>query len=167
MLRYSYPNLTGALGNSCLCCSSHKVCALSSVLFIPALFLRPVNASRRLLCRLSSLRRKVSIISSASPSGRPRSNLAATNMRAWTLVILTFYAAFVFALNNINVPAGATTLDASAGQPLTLTWNDPSSGTVTIKLQQAPITPESGLVLACISNLAQFPASCCKEPPLA
>jgi hypothetical protein len=32
----------------------------------------PVDASRRLLCRLSSLRRKASITSSASPSGRPR-----------------------------------------------------------------------------------------------
>jgi hypothetical protein len=73
-------------------------------------------------------------------------------MRAWTPLILAFYAAFAFAQNNnkINIPAGQNTLQVISGQSLTITWTDPSSGTVTIKLQQAPnITPDSGYVLAC------------------
>jgi hypothetical protein len=73
-------------------------------------------------------------------------------MRAWTPLILAFCAAFAFAQNNkINIPAGQNTLTVIAGQLTTITWSDPSSGTVTIKLQQAPnITPESGYVLACM-----------------
>lgn len=71
-------------------------------------------------------------------------------MRAWTPLILAFYAALAFAQNNkINIPAGQSTLTVVAGQLTTITWTDPSSGTVTIKLQQPPITPTSGYVLAC------------------
>jgi hypothetical protein len=70
-------------------------------------------------------------------------------MRAWTPLILVFYAALAFAQNNkINIPAGQNTLTVVAGQPTTITWTDPSNGTVTIKLQQPPITPDSGYVLA-------------------
>ncbi|KIW87722.1 uncharacterized protein Z519_11696 [Cladophialophora bantiana CBS 173.52] len=50
--------------------------------------------------------------------------------------------------NAISIPGGQGTLDVTAGQPLTIEWTNPSSGTVTIKLQQDPITPDSGVVLA-------------------
>ncbi|KIX01651.1 uncharacterized protein Z518_09377 [Rhinocladiella mackenziei CBS 650.93] len=50
--------------------------------------------------------------------------------------------------NAISIPAGQSTLDVTAGSPLTIEWTNPSSGTVTIKLQQEPITPESGITLA-------------------
>jgi hypothetical protein len=71
-------------------------------------------------------------------------------MRLWIPLTLAFYAAVAFAQNNkINIPAGASTLDVVAGKELTITWSDPSSSTVTIKLQQAPITPTTGYVLAC------------------
>jgi hypothetical protein len=62
---------------------------------------------------------------------------------------MAFYTAVAFAQNNkINIPAGG--LSIVAGQVTTITWSDPSSTTVTIKLQQAPnITPTSGFVLAC------------------
>lgn len=75
-----------------------------------------------------------------------------TKMRAWTPLILAVCAAFAFAQNNqINIPTGQNTLTVVAGQLTTITWANPSSGTVTIKLQQAPnITPDSGLVLACM-----------------
>jgi hypothetical protein len=69
-------------------------------------------------------------------------------MRAWTLLILAFYATLTLAQNNsINIPAGQSTLSVIAGQLTTITWSNPSSGTVTIKLQQPPITPDSGYVL--------------------
>lgn len=71
-------------------------------------------------------------------------------MRSWTPLTLAFYATFVLGSNNINIPDGQATLLVNAGQATTITWDDPSSGTVTIKLQQAPnITPDSGYVLAC------------------
>ena len=71
-------------------------------------------------------------------------------MRPWTPLTLAFFASYVLGSNNINVPAGQATLQITAGQPFTMTWTDPSSGTVTIKLQQAPnITPDSGYVLVC------------------
>jgi hypothetical protein len=72
-------------------------------------------------------------------------------MRPWIPLTLAFYAAVAFAQNNkINIPAGASTLNVVAGHVTTITWSDPSSSTVTIKLQQAPnITPTSGYVLAC------------------
>jgi hypothetical protein len=70
-------------------------------------------------------------------------------MRAWTPLILAFYATLTLAQNNkINIPAGQSTLTIIAGQLTTITWSDPSSGTVTIKLQQPPITPDSGYLLA-------------------
>ncbi|KIX98947.1 uncharacterized protein Z520_05408 [Fonsecaea multimorphosa CBS 102226] len=50
--------------------------------------------------------------------------------------------------NAISIPSGQGTLDVTAGQPLTIQWTNPSSSTVTIKLQQDPITPDSGAVLA-------------------
>lgn len=37
--------------------------------------------------------------------------------------------------NNFVIPTGRTTYEVSAGQPLTVEWTNPSSGTVTIKLQ--------------------------------
>ena len=70
-------------------------------------------------------------------------------MRPWMPLALAFYTAVAFAQNNkISVPAGG--LSIVAGQVATIDWTDPSSSTVTIKLQQAPnITPTSGIVLAC------------------
>ena len=74
-------------------------------------------------------------------------------MRAWTPLTLAFYATLTLALtnstqnNSINIPAGQSSLSVTAGQLTTITWRNPSSGTVTIKLQQAPITPDSGYVL--------------------
>lgn len=82
-------------------------------------------------------------------------------MRAWTPLILAFYAALAFAQNNkINVPAGRSTLTVIAGQLTTITWTDPSSGTVTIKLHQPPITPDGGYVLACMFQ--PFPRPQCR-----
>lgn len=83
-------------------------------------------------------------------------------MRAWTPLILAFYAALAFAQNNnkINIPAGQNTLTIIAGQLTTITWTDPSSGTVTIKLQQFPITPDGGYVLACMFQ--PFPCPQCR-----
>jgi hypothetical protein len=73
-------------------------------------------------------------------------------MRFITTAVAALCAAVVAAQNNaISVPAGQSTLDVTAGQPLTLEWTDPSSGTVTIKLQQDPITPDGGITLACKS----------------
>ncbi|KAK5213199.1 hypothetical protein LTR41_000778 [Exophiala xenobiotica] len=70
-------------------------------------------------------------------------------MRFFTAAVAALCAAVVAAQNNaISVPAGQSTLDVTAGQPLTLEWTDPSSGTVTIKLQQDPITPDGGITLA-------------------
>jgi hypothetical protein len=70
-------------------------------------------------------------------------------MRPWMPLALAFYTAVAFAQNNkISIPAGG--LSIVAGQVATIDWTDPSSSTVTIKLQQAPnITPTSGIVLAC------------------
>jgi len=50
--------------------------------------------------------------------------------------------------NAISIPEGSSTLSVTAGQPLIIDWTNPSSGTVTIKLVQDPITPDSGFVLA-------------------
>ena len=69
-------------------------------------------------------------------------------MRPWIPLALAFYTAVAFAQNNeITIPADG--LNIVAGQVTTITWTDPSSSTVTIKLQQAPITSTSGYVLAC------------------
>jgi hypothetical protein len=53
--------------------------------------------------------------------------------------------------NAISIPEGQSTLDVTAGQETTIVWTNPSSGTVTIKLQESGpnITPESGIVLGC------------------
>lgn len=68
--------------------------------------------------------------------------------------IAPFFAlvAAVLAQNNaINIPAGG--LQVTAGQPITITWTDPSSSTVTIKLQQGSgVTPNSGITV-----LSEFP----------
>jgi hypothetical protein len=37
--------------------------------------------------------------------------------------------------NNLVIPTGQTTYKLTAGQPLTIEWTNPSSSTVTIKLQ--------------------------------
>jgi hypothetical protein len=72
-------------------------------------------------------------------------------MRFAFAAVAALCAAIVSAQNNnaISIPAGAATLDVTAGQPLTIEWSNPSDGTVTIKLQQDPVTPDSGVVLAC------------------
>ncbi|RMZ78506.1 hypothetical protein DV737_g3813, partial [Chaetothyriales sp. CBS 132003] len=73
-------------------------------------------------------------------------------MRFFTTAVALF-ASFALALaeanNAIDIPSGQSTLDVTAGQPVTITWSNPSSGTVTIKLQQSGsnITPDSGIVL--------------------
>jgi hypothetical protein len=70
-------------------------------------------------------------------------------MRFLLATLAALCAAVASAQNNaISIPAGQSTLDVTAGDPLTIQWTDPSSGTVTIKLQQDPITPDGGLVLA-------------------
>lgn len=49
--------------------------------------------------------------------------------------------------NYINVPEGG--FNAVAGQPITITWSNPSSGTVTIRLTQGDnLLPGDGVVLA-------------------
>ena len=78
--------------------------------------------------------------------------------RANMKYIAPFFAlvAAVLAQNNaINIPAGG--LQVTAGQPITITWTDPSSSTVTIKLQQGSgVTPNSGITV-----LSEFlPISC-------
>ena len=72
-------------------------------------------------------------------------------MRFLYTAVAALCAAVVAAQNNnaISVPEGQSTLDVTAGQPLTIQWSNPSSGTVTIKLQQQPVTPDGGIVLAC------------------
>jgi len=71
-------------------------------------------------------------------------------MRFLATAIIALCAGVVTAQNNaISVPSGQSTLDVTAGQTLKLQWTNPSSGTVTIKLQQDPITPDSGITLAC------------------
>ncbi|KAL6241258.1 hypothetical protein RBB50_011937 [Rhinocladiella similis] len=70
-------------------------------------------------------------------------------MRFFSTAVAALCAAVVAAQNNaISVPSGQSTLDVTAGKPLTIQWTDPSSGTVTIKLQQDPITPDGGITLA-------------------
>ncbi|KAK4942940.1 hypothetical protein LTR10_017324 [Elasticomyces elasticus] len=70
-------------------------------------------------------------------------------MRFFTTAVTALCAGIVAAQNNaISVPSGESTLAVTAGQPLTLQWTNPSSGTVTIKLQQDPITPNGGITLA-------------------
>jgi hypothetical protein len=70
-------------------------------------------------------------------------------MRFWTYAVALFASLALAQQNAINIPGSA--LDVTAGQPTTITWQNPSSGTVTIKLQQNDnnITPNSGIVLAC------------------
>merc|ERR1712230_113156 len=75
-------------------------------------------------------------------------------MRFFATAVAALCAAVVAAQNNaISVPAGQSTLDVTAGQPLTIEWTNPSSGTVTIKLQQDPITPDA--------NILAFYSRCC------
>ena len=74
-------------------------------------------------------------------------------MRFLYTAVAALCAVVVSAQNNaINVPEGQSTLDVTAGSSLTITWTNPSSGTVTIKLQQDPIPPDGGITLACKSN---------------
>ncbi|EXJ78205.1 hypothetical protein A1O3_09366 [Capronia epimyces CBS 606.96] len=71
-------------------------------------------------------------------------------MRFLATVVAALCVAVVAAQKNnaISIPEGQSTLDVTAGKPLTIDWTNPSSGTVTIKLAQDPITPDSGVVLA-------------------
>jgi hypothetical protein len=73
-----------------------------------------------------------------------------------TPLILALFTALAFAKNNvINIPHNGLNVVANAGT--TITWTDPSSGTVTIKLQQAPgITADTGYVLACMLHFPDF-----------
>ncbi|RMD44085.1 hypothetical protein DV735_g973, partial [Chaetothyriales sp. CBS 134920] len=71
-------------------------------------------------------------------------------MRFLKAALALFASVALAAQNNaIDVPNGQSTLAVTAGQPVTITWSNPSSGTVTIKLQQSDsnITPDSGIVL--------------------
>lgn len=71
-------------------------------------------------------------------------------MRFVYAIATALLAAVATAQNNaISIPEGSSTLQVTAGQPLVIDWTNPSSGTVTIKLVQEPITPDSGIVLAC------------------
>jgi hypothetical protein len=72
-------------------------------------------------------------------------------MRFFTAAVALFASLALAQQNAINIPAGQSTLDITAGSPQTITWSNPSSGTVTIKLQESGpnITPDSGIVLAC------------------
>jgi hypothetical protein len=70
----------------------------------------------------------------------------------FSLATIAFYAAYVLAQENaINIPSGESTLDITAGQPTTITWQNPSDGTVTIQLQYAGDNQlaGSGIVLEC------------------
>ncbi|RVX69198.1 hypothetical protein B0A52_07174 [Exophiala mesophila] len=76
-------------------------------------------------------------------------------MKFLSIAAALFAATVTAQLNNaIAIPEGSSTLDVTAGEPLTIEWSNPSSGTVTIKLQQEPVTPDSGIVL-----LSGVPAS--------
>ena len=73
-----------------------------------------------------------------------------SNMKFLSIAAALFAATVTAQLNNaIAIPEGSSTLDVTAGEPLTIEWSNPSSGTVTIKLQQEPVTPDSGIVLLC------------------
>lgn len=76
--------------------------------------------------------------------------------------VLAALAAIAYAQQNaINVPLGG--LQIYAGKPNTITWSDPSSGTVTIKLQQgSDITPQTGIVL--LSEFRPLRPSPCMRP---
>ncbi|KIV95641.1 hypothetical protein PV10_03268 [Exophiala mesophila] len=76
-------------------------------------------------------------------------------MKFLSIVAALFAATVTAQLNNaISIPEGSSTLDVTAGEPLTIEWTNPSRGTVTIKLQQEPVTPDGGIVL-----LSGVPAS--------
>ena len=66
------------------------------------------------------------------------------------LTISHWLPAVLAQTNTINIPAGQSSLEITAGQPQTVTWTNPSSGTVTIKLQESGpnIGPDTGIVLA-------------------
>ena len=64
-------------------------------------------------------------------------------------VLALLVAAVTAQQNAIDIPTGG--LDIVANKPLTITWTNPSSGTITIKLQQgSEVTPQTGLVVACM-----------------
>lgn len=70
----------------------------------------------------------------------------------FSLATIAFYAALVLGQENaINIPSGESTLDVTAGQPTTITWTNPSDGTVTIRLQYSGTDQlaDSGIVVAC------------------
>jgi len=73
--------------------------------------------------------------------------------------LLALVAAVLAQKNNaINIPVGG--LQVTAGQPITITWTDPSSSTVTIKLQQGSgVTPETGITV-----LSKFLPISCRYP---
>ena len=73
-------------------------------------------------------------------------------MMRFTLATIALYAALVLGQENaINIPSGESTLDVTAGQSTTITWTNPSDGTVTIQLQYAgnDQLADSGITLAC------------------
>merc|ERR1712230_6367 len=76
--------------------------------------------------------------------------MGSTKMR-FSLATISFYAALVLGQENaINIPSGESTLDVTAGQPTTITWTNPSDGTVTIRLQYSGTDQlaDSGIVVA-------------------
>lgn len=78
-------------------------------------------------------------------------------MMRFTLATIALYAALVFGQENaINIPSGESTLDVTAGEPTTITWTNPSDGTITIRLQYAGTDQlaDSGIVVACKEPLS-------------
>lgn len=71
----------------------------------------------------------------------------------FSIATIALYAALVYGQNQnaINIPQGESTLDITAGQSTTITWQNPSSGTVTLQLQYAGTNQlaGSGITLAC------------------
>lgn len=73
-------------------------------------------------------------------------------MRFFQTILLVASAALALAqqlqTNYINVPVNG--FNAVAGQSITITWQEPSSSTVTIRMVQGGnTTPNSGYLLAC------------------
>lgn len=81
-------------------------------------------------------------------------------MMRFTLATIALYAALVLGQENaINIPNGESTLDVKAGEATTITWTNPSDGTVTIQLQYSgnDQLADSGIVLACKQPLFALP----------
>ena len=75
-------------------------------------------------------------------------------------VLALFVALATAQQNAINVPPGG--LQVAANTPVTLTWTNPSSGTITIKLQQGSVmTADTGLTV-----VGKLHSGCCSSSRL-